>query len=176
MQLKPFWHDLPKKQRLAWYGFLRAHAEIIERLDAELEAAHGLTLSSYDVLIQLSQQEEGELRMYELADEVVISRSGLTRLVERLEHRGLVERRRGDRDPRMTFARITRAGLDKLAEATPTHLEGVKRLFLDKLSAREARVLAGVFIRLRGPRLSCRGPNPTLSARACPPTRRKPLA
>jgi DNA-binding MarR family transcriptional regulator len=145
-----FWLGLPKNQRVAWYGFLRAHAEIIEQLDTELETAHGLTLSSYDVLIQLSQEEEGELRMSELADEVVISRSGLTRLVERLERRGFVERRRGDRDPRMTFARITRAGLDKLAEATPTHLEGVKRLFFAKLSARETRMLAGVFVRLRG--------------------------
>jgi DNA-binding MarR family transcriptional regulator len=149
---KPFWNSLPGEHRAAWYGFLRAHTEIVERLDTELEAAHGLALRSYDVLVQLSQEEAGELRMFELADEVVISRSGLTRLAERLERRGFVERRRGDRDPRMTFVRITPAGLDKLAEATPTHVEGVRRLFLDKLSTREAHVLAAVFARLRGPR------------------------
>jgi DNA-binding MarR family transcriptional regulator len=153
VQLKqPFWHDLPggaagRLDRIP----ARARAD---RRSARRRARRlpWLTLRSDDALTQLSQEEEGELRMSELAEEVVISRSGLTRLVERLERRGFVERRRGDRDPRRTFVRITPAGFEKLAEATPTHLGGVRRLFVDKLSTPEARVLAAVFVRLHGRR------------------------
>ena len=143
------WHSLPEAGRDAWSAFLRAHAEVVRALDAELEAAHGLPLTSFDALVQLSVAEDGELRMSELADAVVLSRSGLTRLVDRLEREGLVERRRGGRgDARSTYARITERGLDRLAEAAPTHLEGVRRLFVDPLDEDELRTVAAALGRL----------------------------
>src|SRR6266545_2533501 len=78
------WRELAPEQLAAWAGFLQAHAQIVRGLDAELERGHGLPLTSYDVLIQLSLAPDRRLRMFELADAVVLSRSGLTRLVERL--------------------------------------------------------------------------------------------
>src|SRR5215212_3461298 len=69
----------------AWYGFLRSHSGLIAELDRELEATHGMALRSYEVLLKLAQADQGRMRMSELADAVVLSRSGLTRLVDRLE-------------------------------------------------------------------------------------------
>jgi DNA-binding MarR family transcriptional regulator len=143
------WHSLPEEGRAAWATFLRAHAEIVRRLDTELEAAHGLPLTSYDALVQLSLAEGGELRMAELADAVLLSRSGLTRLVDRLEREGLVERRRCTADARATYARLTERGLERLAEAMPTHVDGIRRLVVDRLDAEELRTLAGLLGRLR---------------------------
>ena len=103
---------LTDDQLAAWSGFLMGHAQIVRALDAELEREHGLPLSSYDVLIQLSLVPDRRLRMFELADAIVLSRSGLTRLVDRLERAGLVERERGEADPRQMYARLTDRGLD----------------------------------------------------------------
>jgi hypothetical protein len=80
----PAWRELTPEQLAAWSGFLRSHAQIVRALDAELEREHGLPLSSYDVLIQLALAVDRRLRMFELADAIVLSRSGLTRLVARL--------------------------------------------------------------------------------------------
>jgi DNA-binding MarR family transcriptional regulator len=128
------WFKLAPHQRAAWSGFIRAHASIVKELDAELQDIHGLPLSSYDVLVQLSLAPDGRMQMFELAEAVHLSRSGLTRLVDRLERQGLLERHRGDRDPRQVFACITGSGLERLAETTPTHLAGVRRRFLERLS------------------------------------------
>lgn len=130
----------PDEQR-AWIGMLRVHADLVARLDAELRADHGLTLSEYDTLIHLSKFVD-PIRMGELADAVVLSRSGLSRLVERLERSGLVERQRASEDGREILASITSRGLRKLAEATPTHLEGVRHHFLEPLGAGKPRQLA----------------------------------
>ena len=86
--------------------------------------------------------------MYELAEAVHLSRSGLTRLVDRLERQGLLERHRGERDPRQVFASITKQGLERLAETTPTHLAGVRRRFLERLSQAQVKQLAAVWDRL----------------------------
>ncbi len=142
------WVKLSPEQRAAWAGFIRAHASIVKELDAELQAAHGLPLSSFDVLVQLSLAPEGRMQMYELAEAVHLSRSGLTRLVDRLERQGLLERQRGERDPRQVFACITRSGLERLAETTPTHLAGVRRRFLERLSQSQLEQLAIVWNRL----------------------------
>ena len=120
-------------------------------LDAELEREHGLPLTSYDVLIQLSLAADTRLRMFELADAVVLSRSGLTRLVDRLERGGLVERERGEVDPRQIYARLTDRGFEVLAEATPTHVAGIRERFLERLSAEQTEQLAAIWRAVRGP-------------------------
>jgi DNA-binding MarR family transcriptional regulator len=123
------------------------HAKVKE-LDAELKASHGLPLSSFDVLAQLGQAPDGRLQMFELAEAVHLSRSALTRQVDRLEREGLMERHRGERDPRQVFASITERGLERLAEATPTHLSGVRERFLRRLSRTQLEKLAGVWSQL----------------------------
>ena len=132
----------------AWRGFLRTHAVVSRELDAELIADHGLSLSSYEVLLFLAGSPTGEMRMTELAQSVLLSRSGLTRLVDRLERRGLVRRESCPGDARGLNAVITDAGRDRFAEARRTHLDGVRRRFLDRLSDDEKRDLARLWGRL----------------------------
>ena len=145
------WRKLTREQLAAWSGFLLSHAQIVRALDAELERKHGLPLTSYDVLIQLSLAPDRRLRMFELADAVVLSRSGLTRLVDRLERAGLVERERGEADPRQMYARLTDRGLEVLAHATPTHIAGVKERFLERLSDEQTEQLAAIWRSVLGP-------------------------
>jgi len=142
----------------AWRGFLRTHAAMSRELDAELIAEHGLPLSSYEVLLFLADRPAGEMRMAELADSVLLSRSGLTRLVDRLEREGLVRRESCPGDARGLNAVITDAGRERFAEARRTHLDGVRRRFLDRLSEDEKRTLAALWSRLsdgRAPGASC---------------------
>jgi DNA-binding MarR family transcriptional regulator len=136
----------------AWRGFLRTHATLVHELDEELTARHGLPLSSYDVLVQLDAAPDGMLRMSHLADAVLLSRSGLSRLVTRLEKQGLLERLECENDARGAFAAITDAGREKLAEARATHRAGVRERFLGKLGERELRQVARVWSRLLDPR------------------------
>jgi DNA-binding MarR family transcriptional regulator len=148
--VEPF-RKLTDDQLFAWAGFLMGHARIVRALDAELERGHGLPLSSYDVLIQLSIAPDRRLRMFELADAVVLSRSGLTRLVDRLERCGFVERERGDTDPRQTYARLTDRGLQAVAEASPTHIAGIKERFLERLSSEQTKQLVAIWRAVLGP-------------------------
>jgi DNA-binding MarR family transcriptional regulator len=142
------WLKLSPEERAAWSGFIRAHASIVKDLDADLRAAHGLPLSSFDVLVQLSLAPEGRMQMHKLAEAVHISRSGLTRLVDRLERQGLIERHKGERDPRQVFACITSSGLERLAETTPTHLAGVRKRFLERLARTQMSQLTAVWNQL----------------------------
>ena len=142
------WPELSPEERAAWAGFIRAHATIVKELDAELKASHGLPLSSFDVLAQLGLAPDGRLQMFELAEAVHLSRSALTRQVDRLEREGLMERQRGERDPRQVFARITERGLERLAETAPTHLSGVRERFLARLSRTQIKELAGIWSQL----------------------------
>ena len=125
----------------AWRGFLRAHAAIVRRLDAELEAEHGLSLSAYEVLLLLHEAPGRRLRMSELADSALLSHSGMTRLVDRLVGAGLVQRRRCDEDRRGFFAEPTAAGTALFRRARTTHLRGIRERFLSRLSDAE---LAGL--------------------------------
>jgi DNA-binding MarR family transcriptional regulator len=145
------WLKFSPQQRAAWSGFIRAHSSIVKELDAELQAAHGLPLSSFDVLVQLSLAPNGRMQMSELAEAVHLSRSGLTRMVDRLERQGLLERHKGERDPRQVFACITKTGLERLAETTPTHLAGVRRMFLERLSQPQVKQLAVIWNQLMQP-------------------------
>lgn len=132
----------------AWRGFLRAHAALLKHLDAELEAAHNLPLSSYEVLITLAEAPEHKLRMAELADRALLSRSGMTRLVDRLQREGLIERTRCECDARGAFAELTQKGADLLQKARPTHLAGVRSCFLRHLDDQDLRGLAEIWERL----------------------------
>src|SRR5205085_10945058 len=116
-----------------WVRFLAAHSAITRELEAQLMGAHGLTLSDYDVLVQLARAPEQRLRNIELANAVVLTRSGVTRLVDGLESDGLVRRASCPEDKRGTLVALTDEGMRRLAEATETHLEGVRQLFLAQL-------------------------------------------
>src|SRR3954449_13025628 len=113
----------------AWRGFLRTQSTLLRELDDELTREHGLPLSSYDVLVQLDEAEDGRLRMSHLADAVLLSRSGLSRLVTRLEGQGLLERVECTDDARGSFALITDKGRELLDEARHTHRAGVRSRF-----------------------------------------------
>ena len=126
----------------AWRGLLRVHAALVKSLDAELSAAHELPLSSYEVLITLEAAPGRKLRMSELADSVLLSRSGMTRLVDRLEQNGLLERDHCTADGRGCFAVLTDKGLGTVSEARRTHFGGVRERFLSRFADEELRVLA----------------------------------
>ncbi|MCP9491348.1 MAG: MarR family transcriptional regulator [Solirubrobacteraceae bacterium MAG38_C4-C5] len=132
----------------AWRGLLRVHAAIVHALDAELEAAHGLPLSHYEVLMSLGEAPDGRMRMCDLAERVLLSRSGLTRLADRLERDGLICRARCSIDARGSFACLTDAGQDTLEQARQTHLEGVRRHFLEPLGQRELECLYAAWERV----------------------------
>ena len=136
----------------AWTGFLRTYATVVRELDEELTERHSLPLSSYDVLVQLEGAADGRLRMSHLADAVLLSRSGLTRLVARLADQGLIERVECTNAARGAFAAITERGRERLAEARETHRAGVRERFLDRLGDRDQRQLAKVWSRLLDPR------------------------
>jgi DNA-binding MarR family transcriptional regulator len=132
----------------AWRGFLRTHAALSRELDADLARAHDLPLGSYEVLLFLADTPGGKMRMAELAESVLLSRSGLTRMVDRMERQGLVRREPCPGDARGLNAVITAKGRKRFAAARRTHLEGVRRLFLDRLSDGEKRDLASLWVRL----------------------------
>ncbi len=138
---------LSAAEMAAWRAFLRAHATVIRRLEAELVAEHDLPLASYDVLVQLSEAPDRRLRMTELADRVLLSRSGLTRLVDRLVRDGLVQRQACPEDARGMLAVLTPAGLERLERAWPTHLRGVAA-HLERLSPEEVETLAALLVKL----------------------------
>jgi DNA-binding MarR family transcriptional regulator len=132
----------------AWRGFIQAHARVLAQLSRELQDEESLPLTWYDVLVQLSEAEGNRLRMQELAERVLLSQSGLTRLVDRLEADGLVERVRCSEDGRGLFAQMTPAGLEALRRTYPTHLRGVREWFTDLLTDEEAAVLARALTRI----------------------------
>jgi DNA-binding MarR family transcriptional regulator len=127
---------------------LRAHAELTRALDAQLTREHDLPLSSYEVLLFLADAPDGRMRMSELAESVLLSRSGLTRLVDRLERDGLLKRERCESDARGLFAEITPEGRELFDAARRTHLDGVRALFLDRFSRDELRTLGGLWQKL----------------------------
>lgn len=121
----------PDDPRLgAWRSFIQAHARLLRRLDEELQAEHHLSLAEYDALLQLVNAPDRRLRMSVLAERVLLSRSGITRLVDRLVGAGMVERSACVTDARGAEAALTPKGLDTLRAASRTHLDGVQRYFL----------------------------------------------
>jgi DNA-binding MarR family transcriptional regulator len=125
----------------AWRAFLEAHARVTEILGRELREHEDLPLAWYDVLVQLSEAPDRRCRMQELANAVLLSKSGLTRLIDRMEQEGLVRRAECPTDRRGTLAELTDEGYERLAGTAPTHLDGVRRHFTDLLDDEEAQVL-----------------------------------
>jgi len=132
----------------AWRGLVRAHACLVKRLDAQLEAEHGLALTSFEVLIRLSDADGGKLRMHDIAASVMLSRSGLTRLVDRLERDGLVDRCSCENDARGAYAVITDAGRTRCTAARATHRAGVRELFLSLYEPDELEQLGSLLERV----------------------------
>jgi DNA-binding MarR family transcriptional regulator len=132
----------------AWGGLLQAHSRLVRELDRELEAAHGLPLTQYEVLLHLERAPHQRLRMTELARSVLLSQSGVTRLVDRLEALGLVVRAPCAEDRRVLWAQMTDEGVRRLAEARPTHLAGVRARFLDRFDDDELGAFADAWERV----------------------------
>jgi len=123
-----------------WDTLLRAHATLMRRLESDLERETGLALADFDVLAQLANAG-GELRMTELADRALISRSGMTRRVARLVDEGLVRRAKATADARGVVVTLTDAGVARLTETAPVHLRGVSELFVAQLDEQELSAL-----------------------------------
>lgn len=132
----------------AWLRFLRAHAAITRELSARLETAHGLTLSDYDVLVQLFHADGHRLRRVDLARTVILTASGITRLLDGLERSGLVQKARCESDARVVYAELTPAGLAKIAEARSSHAADVEELFGAPFSDEEKAALDELLARL----------------------------
>ena len=133
--------QLNDRELAAWRGFLRVHASLVRDLDRELEEAHGLPLSHYEVLLHLANAPDERLRMSDLASSVLLSQSGVTRLVDRLERAGHVVRNPCPEDRRVLYAQLT--------EARPTHLAGVRARFLTHFDDSELDDLAAAWERVR---------------------------
>ena len=128
----------PRDPRLSpWRAFLLAHARIVRRLDEELRAEHDLSIGEYDALVTIAQAPERRIRMRHLADEVTLSKSGVTRLIDRLVDDGLVERSACLSDARGAEAVLTERGLARLRAASTTHLRGINEHFLAVLGRDE---------------------------------------
>ena len=124
----------------AWRSLLRAHATLMRRLDTDLQQATGLALADFDVLAQLAQAH-GALRMTELADRALVSRSGMSRRVARLAAEGLLRRDKAGTDGRGVVVALTEAGITRLAETAPVHARGISELFVAQLDDQELALL-----------------------------------
>ena len=132
----------------AWIRFLRAHAAVTRELSARLEAAHGLTLSDFDVLVQLYHAEGNRLRRVDLARTVLLTASGITRLLDGLERAGWVEKQRCASDARVSYAALTKDGLEKIAAARSSHHADIEELFGSRFSDEERATLDELLARL----------------------------
>lgn len=137
-----------RADQAAWLRFLRAHSALTRQLSARLESRHGLTLSDYDVLIQLYHAPERRMRRIDIARLVLLSPSGITRLLDGLERAGWVEKVRCDSDARVVYAALTAAGTQKCEEASETHLGDLEELFSSRFTPDEHEALAEMLGRL----------------------------
>ncbi|WP_201733187.1 MarR family transcriptional regulator [Acidithrix sp. C25] len=132
---------LNQREQNAWRKFLTLNALLMSRLDADLVAAHSISLAEYEVLVHLSEALGGTMRMSALANACFVSRSGLTRRLEHMVAAGFVEKTTCPTDRRGMNATITPLGFDKLNEAAPTHVNGVRRYFLSKYDEADLDIL-----------------------------------
>jgi DNA-binding MarR family transcriptional regulator len=132
----------------AWARLLRGHASATRELSARLVAEHGLTINDYGALLCLARAEDGRLRRVDLAEELLLTASGVTRLLDGLERAGFVERAACASDRRVTYAVLTTAGKTKLEEASESHLAGVRALFEERFTEEEVDQLASLLARL----------------------------
>ena len=140
--------EIDASRMAAWRGFLTAHARVVARLERELAEEADLPLTWYEVLLLLREAPAGRLRMHELADSRLLSRSAATRLVDRIEAAGLVARVASEDDRRGTFVELTPLGLATLRRAAPVHLRGIDEHFTSHLSGQDATALRDVMGRI----------------------------
>jgi DNA-binding MarR family transcriptional regulator len=140
-----------------WVLFLRAHSAITNELSAQLQRGHGLTLNDYEVLLHLSHAEGGRMRRVDLAQSILLTPSGITRLLDGLERAGLVGKETCESDRRVSYAKLTDAGLAKLREAGPSHLGDIDDVFLGRYSSSELVTLGELLSRLPTTGVGCRG-------------------
>ena len=138
----------PQQQLESWITFIRSHSAITRELSAQLQREHGLTLNDYEVLLVLSHSEHGMMRRVDLAETVLLTASGITRLLEGLERSGFVCKETCASDARVSYAKLTDDGRQKLSEAAITHLRGIDELFLGRYSGSELATLAELLSRL----------------------------
>ena len=138
----------PPQRLQSWISFLRSHAAITRELSAQLQREHGLTLNDYEVLLLLSHADDGMMRRVDLADAVLLTASGVTRLLEGLERSGFVVKETCASDARVSYAKLTAAGRRKLAAASQTHLAGIEEFFTGRFSDDELERLAELLSRL----------------------------
>ena len=150
----------------AWVSFLRAHAAITRELSAQLQREHGLTLNDYEVLLHLSKAEEG-MRRVDLAESVLLTASGITRLLEGLEKAGFVGKRTCATDARVSYAVLTDAGREKFHAAAQTHLRGIGEQFLSRYSGSELTALAELLGRLPVTGVECDASSEACSSEPC---------
>jgi DNA-binding MarR family transcriptional regulator len=142
---------LSETELRAWQALLHTHQQVSRTLDAELRAEHGLPLGAYDVLVRLARAPGGCLRMTTLAEKVMLSPSGLTRMVDRLVGEGLVQRDRFEGDARVMLARLTDEGLRVVRRAARTHLRGIREHFTGRLTEGQLRTVASALETVAGP-------------------------
>ena len=145
----PSTDTLSPQELAAWRGMLEANAQVMRELDAQMQSEHGLSASAYEVLMFLDDAPEHRMRMSDIADRVLLSRSGCTRLVDRLVRQGCVSRCAANDDGRGLYAQLTDAGLEKIRAARVTHHEGIRRFFLDHLTATDQIALGDIWSRFR---------------------------
>lgn len=138
----------PPQQLESWIAFLRSHSAITRELSAQLQREHGLTLNDYEVLLVLSHSEDGMMRRVDLAETILLTASGITRLLEGLERSDFVCKQTCASDARVSYAKLTDAGRQKLSDASVTHLRGIDELFLGCYSGSELATLAELLSRL----------------------------
>lgn len=135
-------------EQRAWVALLRAHASAMRRFNGELMSAHELTLNDYEVLLRLAQEPERMMRRVDLAKSVLLTPSGITRLLEGLERCGYVERASCSSDARVTYALLTDEGYEKLRQASSTHVEGIRSHFAGRFSEEELETLGSLLCQL----------------------------
>jgi DNA-binding MarR family transcriptional regulator len=143
--------QLTKHETSAWTALLRAHAALVRDVDSTLRTAHGLPLSWYEVLYEVASAPGGRLRMGKLADRVMLTRAGLSGLVDRLERAGLVARRPCDGDARGTYAVVTEDGLRRLEQAKPTYRDVIRHHYTGRFDAAELEFVGSVWERVATP-------------------------
>ncbi|HET8978799.1 MAG TPA: MarR family transcriptional regulator [Solirubrobacteraceae bacterium] len=139
---------LSDRELAAWRGMLQVHAGVTHQLDRQMRAEHGLSVSAYEVLMFLADAPEHRMRMADIADQVLLSRSGCTRLVDRLAEHGYVTRCAADSDGRGLYAQLTGAGVTKAHAARRTHREGIRAYYLQHLTETDQIVLGDIWRRL----------------------------
>ena len=154
---------VPTQNLTSWVAFLRSHAAIKRQLNTDLLESHDLTLSDYEVLLRLSQADGHEMRRIDLAESVLLTASGITRLLDGLERAGFVEKGACASDARVSYARLTVSGHDKLREAAVTHLAGIDELFTGRYSEEELETLAELLSRLPTTGSACKSASPPCS-------------